>query len=154
MGTWLVMSSVATKPRPDLTLVSADLHTKCRTEVLKDIGSDHLPTLITIDMGKRQGRKRRSRWNFRKANWTNFKMQLDLLLDPEEISKLEVEEANSLITDSILRASISSIPRGCVKKYSPFWNDQLQKSVEKRQSARTEYKKNALLWKTELSTID
>ena len=72
-------------------------------------------------------------------------MQLDLLLDPKEISELEVEEANSLITNSILEASKSSIPRGCMKKYSPFWNDQLQKSVEKRQSARTEYEKNPTL---------
>ena len=86
--------------------------------------------------------KRRSRWNFRRANWTLFKTEVDVLLDPVEINKLEVEEANSLITESILKASKSSIPRGCVKKYSPFWNDQLQKSVEMRQSKRKEYEQN------------
>ena len=138
----LLHKAHGTLHRPDLTLVSADLHTKCRTEVLKDIASDHLPTLISIDMGKRQSRKRRSRWNFRRANWNQYKTQVDLLLNPEEIRKLEVEEANSLITESILKASKSSIPRGCVKKYSPFWNDQLQKSVETRQSKRKEYEQN------------
>ena len=138
----LLHKAHGTLHRPDLTLVSADLHNICKTEVLKDISSDHLPTLITFDMGKRQSRKRRSRWNFKKANWTNFKTELDILLDLEEISSLEVDEANSIITDAILKASKSSIPRGCIKNYTPFWNDELQKSVEKRQLKRKEYEAN------------
>ena len=132
----------STRHRPDLTLVSADIHSKCRTEVLKDIASDHLPTLISFDMGKRQSRKRKSRWNFKKANWAHFQTELDLHLDLDTISNLHVEEANSHITDAILKASKSSIPRGCMKNYSPFWNDQLQTSVDKRQQARRKYEQN------------
>ena len=60
--------------RPDLTLVSADLHSMCSTTVLKDVASDHRPTLISLNMGKQQSRKRRSRWNFKKANWPKFQI--------------------------------------------------------------------------------
>ena len=138
----LLHKAHGTRHRPDLTLVSADIHSKCRTEVLKDIASDHQPTLVSFDMGKRQSRKQKSRWNFRKANWAHFRTELDLQLDLDAISSFDVEEANSNITDAILKASKSSIPRGCMKNYSPFWNDELQLSVEKRQEARKEYEQN------------
>ena len=128
--------------RPDLTLVSADLHSTCSTTVLKDVASDHRPTLISLNMGKQQSGKRRSRWNFKKANWPHFKNDLDQELDLPEIDKMEVDDANTHITNAILKAAKSSIPRGSVKGYTPFWNDELQKSVSTRQAARKEYENN------------
>ena len=42
---------------------------------------------------------------------------------------MEEEEANIHITNAILKAAKSSIPRGSVKSYTPFWNEELQKSM-------------------------
>ena len=55
----------------------------------------------------------------------------------------EEDLANTYITNAILRATKSSIPRGSVKQYNPFWNDELQKSVQMRQEARKEYEKDS-----------
>ena len=44
---------------------------------------------------------------------------------------------NSVITTkSILDAATESIPRGCRKLYKPFWCDELQAAVDRREAAR------------------
>ena len=58
---------------------------------------------------------------------------------------MEEEEANTHITNAILKAAKSSIPRGSVKGYTPFWNQELKNSVSMRQAARKEYEKNPTL---------
>ena len=138
----LLHKAHGTLHRPDLTLVSADLHSVCTTNVLKDIASDHRPTLISFNMGRQQVRKRRSRWNFKRANWTLFQCEVDKYVDLTELNMMEEEEANTSITNAILKAAKSSIPRGSVKQYKPFWNDELQKSVQMRQEARKEYEED------------
>ena len=77
-----------------------------------------------------------SRWNFRKANWESFRNNLDAELDLPLIDSLDEDEANTHITSAILNAAKSSIPRGSVRKYSPFWNAELEKSVADRQAGR------------------
>ncbi|CAL1535307.1 unnamed protein product [Lymnaea stagnalis] len=79
-----IMQSVETPPtcihtsngresRPDLTIISSDLRHKSTLNVLKDIGSDHLPILIKI--GKNDVLAKSSRpntWRYQSANWTKF----------------------------------------------------------------------------------
>ena len=131
-----------TLSRPDLTILSADLFNKQKTEVLDGIGSDHRPILTTIDNGTARSFPRKTRWNFKKANWELFKTTSDQLLqDIEEI--LNVDSLNDKLTSAILEAAISSIPKGCQKKYKPFWNAEIQEAVSSRESARTELEENA-----------
>ena len=68
-------------------------------------------------------------------------MEIDQELDLPQLDKMEEEEANTHITNAILKAAKSSIPRGSVKSYTPFWNEEIQKSVSARQTARKEYEK-------------
>ena len=138
----LLHKAHGTLHRPDLTLVSADIHKICNVEVLKDIGSDHLPILTSFDMGKQPKSRRRSRWNFRKADWQRFRRELDSDLDIPFMDTLDENEANEYVTKAILKAAKSAIPRGSVKNYSPFWNEDLEKSVSDRQTARKAYEEN------------
>ena len=135
----LLHKAHGTLHRPDLTLVSPDIHSTCCTEVLKGIGSDHLPILISIDMGKQPSQRKRSRWNFKKANWQKFRRELDTDLDIPTITRLDENEGNDYITKAILKAAKSSIPRGSVKKYSPFWTKELENAVTERHAARNMY---------------
>ena len=80
----LLHKAHGTEHRPDLTLVSADLQSISSTEVLKDISSDHLPTLLKLEIAKPQGeRKRKTRWNFKRANWNKFQTKSVWNFDPE-----------------------------------------------------------------------
>ncbi|GFS22630.1 ATP-binding cassette sub-family A member 1, partial [Elysia marginata] len=69
-----------TLSRPDLTILSSDLHHKHNIQVLDDIGSDHLPILTTLHQPCNKKFERKTRWNFKKANWSRFKQTTDNLL--------------------------------------------------------------------------
>ena len=59
-----------------------------------------------------------------------------------EFGKLDEDSANDKLCTTILKAAQLSIPRGSVKKYKPFWNQELEEAVEKRNSARNTYESN------------
>ena len=60
--------------RPDQTLISADLQEQCSWDVLDDLGSDHLPILISIKMERVKGKPtRKTAWNYSKADWDEYR---------------------------------------------------------------------------------
>ena len=120
--------------RPDLTILSADLENTCQVEVLDDIGSDHRPILISIATSEKSKTNRRPRWNFKKANWNNYKELSDQLLS--SIEEEEAESFNAAFVSAVLKASAQCIPRGSVKHFKPFWTPTLEEAVKDRKEAR------------------
>ena len=130
-----------TLSRPDLTIVSADLDTATHVQVLPDVGSDHRPILTTIQhMSGRKHNQQKPRWNFKKADWSGYKetteQELDKLLSdpPDNINDLEKK-----FTSIILSSAQRHIPRGSQKKYSPFWNPDIEAAVSTRRQARVTF---------------
>ena len=138
--------------RPDLTMISSDLLNKHSVDVLDDVGSDHRPILISILTPNKKHRKRKTRWNFKKANWelynetleSNIKTIAGNFSSTEQLKEIlytytteeQLQKLNSDITSSLLEASAKSIPRGCRKNYKPFWNDEINDAVSRREAAR------------------
>ena len=132
-----------TLSRPDLTLVSADLMTKITSEVKDGIGtSDHFPTLVKIETPERKKQKKWTRWNFKKAQWENYKATSDRLLQDVDLDDQDIDHINKAVTEAILTAAQQSIPRGCRAKYKPFWNKHLAVTVTNRETARRNLIKN------------
>ena len=52
------------------------------------------------------------------------------------MSSENIEEIGNSITTAIYKAAELTIPRGCRKKYKPFWNDKLDVAVKNREKAR------------------
>ena len=124
-----------TQSRPDLTIVSSDLLQKITAEVLDGIGSDHKPTLIKVFQGQGKQFGQKPRWNFKKANWDLFGVILDEKLS-QNLDNTSTEDLNETLTTAILTAAKQSIPRGCRKKYKPFWNKDIEQAVNARKEAR------------------
>ena len=126
--------------RPDLTLVSADLMQTIKTKVTDGIGSsDHFPIKITIETPCKKKYEQWTRWNFKKANWEQFKSTTDALLQEIDLSNPDVNTNTKDVTEAILTAAKKCIPRGCRSKYKPFWNDNLAQAVQTREEARKKY---------------
>ena len=63
--------------KPDHTLISADIRDQCHWEILEDLGSDHLPILISIKIEKEKHPSNRStRWNYPKADWDKCRTRI------------------------------------------------------------------------------
>ncbi|GFW40231.1 probable RNA-directed DNA polymerase from transposon BS [Trichonephila clavipes] len=68
---------------PDLTLASADIADDVEREVICDPGSGHrmIITGIGFDTSNSSKRPFRNRWNFAKADWKNFTLENETILE-------------------------------------------------------------------------
>ena len=98
-----------TLSRPDLTICSSDLIDSCCTEVLGDIGSDHRPILTTIKTPYKAYFKRKTRWNFAKADWKLFQESSDNVLSKTDNTSVEVF-SNEVTSNS--ECCITKHPKG------------------------------------------
>ena len=129
--------------RPDLTLISADLIPKIKTEVKDGIGtSDHFPTMVYLETQEKKKVKKWTRWNFKKAQWGNYKETSDRLLSEVQLDEPDLNNLTQKVNEAILTAAHQCIPRGCRAKYKPFWNETIADSVQKRETARKKYMEN------------
>ena len=131
-----------TLSRPDLTIISGDLIQKTTIKVLEDVGSDHKPILTQIAKGHRQTFERKPRWNFKKAKWEIFRTTLDEKLENSKTDETSAEELSQTLTTAILEAASAAIPRGCRRNFKPFWNTEIEETVNKRREARKVFEEN------------
>ena len=137
----LLHRRTGTMSRPDLTMISADIADNCKVSVLEDIGSDHKPILTSLKYPKKKKQRRKPLWNYRKANWTKYKSLTDNSLAELDMNA-DLEKMYSGITKAILTAAKKAIPRGNRKRYSPFWNAEVEAAVKDRRKARGEVEKD------------
>ncbi|GFQ72556.1 uncharacterized protein TNCT_37381 [Trichonephila clavata] len=96
--------------------------------------------LLVAELNSGFGRYREPRfphWNLKKENWTRYQELTDYLV--REVMTDETDNADRSVdkfTEIILACAISCIPRGQRKKFSPFWNKELQILKENRDKAR------------------
>ena len=132
-----------TLSRPDLSLLSSDLSENYQSEVTEMIGnSDHRPILTKILLPGKTKFKHRTRWNFKKACWSKYKETSDKLLNEIDMTSNNIEEIVKDISTTILKAASMNIPKGCRKKYKPFWTENLNTAVKDREKARKKIEDN------------
>ena len=86
-------------------------------------------TYLNYDLCCKEEFKRKTRWNFKRADWVLYIKTSNQLLcnikDPDDIDRFNEKD-----TSTILKAAEISIPKGCRANYKPFWNEEVQKSVD------------------------
>ena len=98
--------------------------------------SDHRPTITTIESASPKKFQQKTRWNWKKASWVLYNVTLVKLLKEIDLTNRKYSKIENEATAAILRASSLSIPKGCRKKYKPFWNQNLDLAVHAREIAR------------------
>ena len=137
------LSSTGKETRPDQAIVSADILDRVERTILRDVGSDHLPSLIKLKNQMHRGEKNsRSSWNFKKANWHKYTCELEQKLDTnsETLANQSTNECEKFLTDTIMKCAKRNIPRGTVKRFKPFWNKELNDAVVRRQDQRERFR--------------
>lgn len=127
--------SYNTKEALDISIVSPDIYPLCKWTVSSNIGSDHHPILIDLDMSQKVFRDQRNHWNFRKANWGKYKdLTNSTIFNVPQTNNIDSNWNN--FANDILSAAKQSIPRGKVKKYTPFFShnsDNIEPLLKKRE---------------------
>ena len=108
--------------------------------MLQDLGSDHLPILLSVPLSPVfRPNERPFSFNFQKARWDGFASYFDSHCpSAEEYSCLSLSSAAALFTSLALNAAKSSIPFGRIKRPSKtFWFGEMEVAVSERRKAFT-----------------
>ena len=106
--------------------------------MLQDLGSDHLPILLSIPLSPVfRPSERLPSFNFQKACWYGFASYIDSYCpSAEEYSSLSLSSAAALFTSLALNAAKSSIPFGRIKRPpKAWWSAEVESAVSERRKA-------------------
>ncbi|KAF0305717.1 putative RNA-directed DNA polymerase from transposon X-element [Amphibalanus amphitrite] len=125
---------------PDVALAHRTLAGRCTWSIGTDLGSDHLPQVITASMtGHLPRRVRKTKWAFNKANWTAFKAECEKKMAKIPFEELGVEALAMQVTGVIAEASRNWVPRGARSDPKPWAADpDLVDAISERREARAE----------------
>ena len=104
--------------------------------MLQDLGSDHLPILLSVSLSPVfHPNKRPPSFNFQKSRWDGFSSYFDTHCpSAEEYSSLS--SAAALFTSLTLNAAKSSIPFGRIKcPPKAWWSAEVEQAVSERRRA-------------------
>ena len=102
--------------------------------MLQDLGSDHLPILLSVPLSPVfRPNERPPSFNFQEARWDDFDSHCP---SAEEYSSLSLSSAAGLFTSLALNAAKSSIPFGRIKRPpKAWWSAEVEEAVsEKRKT--------------------
>ena len=134
----LLHRSSGSRSSPDISFAPSSLALSCSWEVLQDLGSDHLPILLSILLSPvfRPNEGPLS-FNFQKARWDGFASYIvSHCPSAEEYSSLSLSSAAALFTSLTLSAAKSSIPFGRIKRPpKAWWSAEVEQAVSERRKA-------------------
>ena len=106
--------------------------------MLQDLGSDHLPILLSVPLSPvYHPNERPPSFNFQKARWDGFASYFDSHCpSAEEYSPLSLSSAAALFTSLALNAAKSSIPFGRFKRPpKAWWSPKVESAVSEMRNA-------------------
>ena len=134
----LLHRSSGSRSSPGISFAPSTLAFSCSWEVLQDLGSDHLPILLSIPFSPVfHPNERPPSFNFQKDRWDCFASYIDSHCpSAEEYSSLSLSSAAALFTSLALNAAKSSIPF-CPIKRPPkaWWSAEVEQAVSERRRA-------------------
>ena len=125
----------------DLTLVSAQLATTAKWDVIQDstVGSDHYPIICEVGVGPvlLEGGSF-PRWKLRKANWGAYSMMCSRKLEGLNQNNEGIDDFNARITEAMQSTAVEIIGKGSGSEQRhmvPWWTDECKKAVQARNKA-------------------
>lgn len=124
----------------DLTVVKNIKNIKL--ELIHELDSDHLPTLAIIN-SKTRVHKNQTFLNYKKANWKNFKSELQdkhkIEYKLDTIEKIDIAVKN--VTKSIQKAIKHNIPKTKIEIRSEQLNSEIRNIICERNALRKKFQK-------------
>ena len=134
----LLHRSSGSRSSPDISFAPSTLAFSCSWEVLQDLGSDHLPILLSIPLSPVFcPNERPPSFDFQKARWDGFASYFDSHCpSEEECSSLSLSSAAALFIFLTLYAAKSFIPFGRIKRPpKAWWSTEVEQAVGERRKA-------------------
>ena len=119
---------------PDISFAPFTLAFSRSWEVLQNLGSDHLPILLSVPLTPVfHPNERPPSFNFQETRWDDFDSHCP---SAEEYSSHSLSSAAALLTSLTLNAAKSSIPFSRIKRPpKAWWSAEMEEAVSERRKA-------------------
>ena len=134
----LLHRSSGSRSSPGISFAPSSVALSCSWEVLQDLGSDHLPILLSVPLSPVfRPNERPPSLNFQKARWDGFASYFDSHCpSAEEYSSLSLSAAAALFTSLAINVAKSSIPFGRIKRPpKAWWSAEVEEVVGEKRKA-------------------
>ena len=134
----LLHRSSGSRSSPDISFVPSTLAFSCCWKMLQDLGSEHLPILLSIPLCPVfRPNERPPSFNFQKARSDGFASYFDSNCpSAEEYSSLSFSSVAALFASLTMNAAKSSIPFGRIKRHpKAWWSAEVEQAVSERPKA-------------------
>ena len=134
----LLHRSSGSRSSPDISFAPSTLALSCSWEVFQDLGSDHLPILLSVPLSPVfRPNECSPSFNFQKARWDGFASCFGCHCpSAEEYSSLSLSSTAALFTSLALNVAKSSIPFGRIKRHpKAWWSAEVEEAVGERRKA-------------------
>ena len=135
---WVISFDLLLLNDPDISFAPSTLALSCSSEVLQDLGSDHLPILLSVPLSPVfRPNEHPPSFNFQKACWDGFASYFDShCASAAEYSSLSLSSAAALFTSLALNAAKFFIPFGRIKRPpKAWWSAEVKSAVSERRKA-------------------
>lgn len=136
----------------DLTMVSLSLATELSWSTFDDTcSSDHFPIILTFYLNEDYDSSQNDTiWLFNKSKWEDYQSSISFHMDSTCIpsfSGSNIDEVLTIINQNMLEAAHKAIPTFNMKprrKYTPWWNNEIEQLIKSRKKCLRKYKKNPI----------
>ena len=121
---------------PDSALCTGNLHSITMREVGDQLGgSDHRPAYLTLEARTVQA-STLSRWNYKKANWPLYRHRTSILTNSIQVYDRDMNSVIKGLNNYVLQVAKECIPKGAIRDYKPYWNEDLDNKHNELTKAR------------------
>ena len=134
---------------PDITLATPTLANKINWTVGDDLGSDHLPIIITVDNipTKRHVKKqRRRRWRRKGGDWIGFCQRVEEKIGSSGDQSTGINERVKRLNDILIEAGKEFIGTSVPRTSSSWMNPGVRAKVRKRNQLRRDIANKRSEW--------
>ena len=134
---------------PDITLATPSLANKVKWTIGDDLGSDHLPIIITVDNipTKRHVKKqRRRRWRRKGGDWIGFCQRVEERLGTAGDQNTGINERVKRLNDILIEAGKEFIGTSVPRTSSSWMNPGVRAKVRKRNQLRRDIANKRSEW--------
>ena len=140
---------------PDISLVHPSLLDKLTWEVVNELGSDHMPIIITYDTTiPKVNDKPTYKWNHDKADWTLFTNELEDSM-PKYLPSDSTHDMEKKLRKAVIKAANRRIGKKKITQDSKCWfTPEINQAIKTRNQHRDTIGESRVQWTEACAEVD
>jgi len=135
------LSPTGIQSAPDVTIGGSQVALRAEWSILEDIGSDHLPILLQMEVAGGQRPRPPGRHSVGKCDWGQYAEEVARRLPLADLDGVSVDAAAANFTDAVVSAFKCSAPFGARRDPKCWWTPACDDALRELRRAKARLKR-------------